>query len=86
MATMMKTLMDEFYDLKTKSTDFEYRVVCDMAESMANNCHGKTSADTVDYVRRAMRLAEDAMDLTDPQKDAHRDIYEILDIAEALLC
>lgn len=50
MPSMMKTLMDDFYDLQDKSDDFEYRIFIDNVVSYANNCHGMTAMDTLNSV------------------------------------
>lgn len=51
MVNMMKSLMDDFYDLASQSSDFNYRMTMDDAVSLANNCHGLSPMDTLNKVK-----------------------------------
>lgn len=50
--SMMKKLMDDFYDLK--NDDMEYSFTIDIAVNYANNCHGLSSLDTLDKVENLL--------------------------------
>lgn len=57
MASMMKQLMDSFYDLQViarTERNFEEKIFYETLESYANNCHGKSAQDTIDHVRNTM--------------------------------
>jgi len=81
MPSMMKNLMDDFYDLQEKSSDFEYRMFIDYAISYANNCHGMTSMDTLNMVESTI----DGV-LADPKKfDVNDSGFKALEDAKLIV-
>lgn len=62
MATMMRALMNDFYDLREGNEDnLSYGMAIDQAVSYANSCHQMTSCDTLNRVEG---LLKDALDIT----------------------
>lgn len=50
--SMMKKLMDDFYDLK--NDDIAYSFTIDIAVDYANSCHGLSSIDTLQKVEEML--------------------------------
>lgn len=58
MTLMMKRLMDEFAecaDISREVDDFEAMYVYESAVSFANNCHGKSTVETLDSVESSIQ-------------------------------
>lgn len=48
----MKKLMDAFHDNKRAGEDnYEFNAFMDLCETWANNCHQKTDAEIVEYIK-----------------------------------
>lgn len=61
MATMMASLMNDFYDLREGNEgNLSYGMAIDQAVSYANSCHQLTSCDTLNRVEG---LLKDALDI-----------------------
>lgn len=61
MATMMRALMNDFYDLRKGNEDnLSYGMAIDQAVAYANSCHQLTSCDTLNRVEG---LLKDALDI-----------------------
>lgn len=62
MANMMKTLMDDFDEESRNARadgDFEQSFIFDSCESLANNCHGKSAVEVLDYMDSALTSNRD---------------------------
>ena len=78
MASMMATLMDDFYNLREKNEgDSAYGMAVDQAVSFANNCHQMTSLDTLNCVEGMLR---DVLDVAydDSEAQAYEDALIIV--------
>lgn len=87
MASMMKTLMDEFYALGKENDSLGYVIGVQLAESFANNCHQMTPADTLDRVEFSIKnvLAHGHMDDTPDSVLALKDALEIVQFYREML-
>lgn len=81
MASMMKTLMDEFYALGKENDSLGYVIGVQLAESFANNCHQMTPADTLDRVELSINNALDSGRMDD-NPDGIRALKDALEIVQ----
>lgn len=62
MANMMKTLMDDFAEEASSARadgDWEDSFIFDSCESIANNCHGKSTVEVLDFMKSALESNRD---------------------------
>ena len=81
MAGMMKTLMDEFYVLGKKDNTLGYSIGIDIAESLVNNCHQMTPADTLYSVESYINNVLDSGHMDD-NPDGVRALKDALEIVQ----
>lgn len=80
MATMMRELMNDFYDLREDNRgDFAYGMAIDQAVSYVNNCHQMTSCE---ILNRVESLLNDYLDVAyeEGEVKAIEDMLIIVDL------